>query len=108
MSENKNIVTGEVRFNFPNVFRPGKTLNPNDEAKYSIVVLFPAGYDLTSLKQAAQAAIVEKWGSDKAKWPTNLRTPFRDQGEKPDMEGYEPGSIFINSRSSQKTWSGRW
>ena len=51
---------------------------------------------------AAAEAVVEKWGPDKAKWPGNLRTPFRDQGEK-KYEGYVPGSIFVTAAAVNPT-----
>ena len=97
--------TPEFRVSYPNVFKPKKNdLNGKDE--YSLVALFKKGENLEGLKKTAMDAIVKKWGSDKSKWPTNLRTPFRDQNERmkegklPD--GYEAGAIFINLRATQR------
>lgn len=81
------------------------------KAEYSLQALFPAGADLTSLKNAAQAAIVEKWGEDKNKWPKGLRTPFRDQGDKKKEnedgsvylpDGYVEGAIYLNLKSQNR------
>lgn len=104
-----NAMTPTFRVSFPNVFRPKKNdMNGKDE--YSLVALFPKGTDLAPLKKAAQEAIEAKWGKDKSKWPTNLRSPFRDQGERkrevngkmvlPD--GYEDGAVFLNLKSIQR------
>ena len=95
------VMTPKFRVSFSNVFRPGKVLEEGKEPKYGLTLLFPKGADLSALKAAAQEAVTDKWGTDKTKWSKNLRTPFRDQGEK-DFEGYEDGAIFINATSKQK------
>lgn len=99
MSE--NVLTPKFRVSFPNVFRPGKVMQPGAEPKYSITMLFEKGADLSKLQAAAKAVCEEKWGADKTKWPKNLRNPFRDQGEK-EWPGYEAGAIFISASSKQK------
>ena len=101
-----NVVTPEFRVSFPSLFKPKKNeLSGKDE--FSVVALFPKNADLTALKKAAAEAIEKKWGMDKAKWPKNIRTPFRDQGEKAkDVDGkrvlpagHEEGAVFINLKS---------
>jgi len=99
MSE--KVMTPRFKVSFPNVFRPGKAMQEGAEPKYGVAMLFATGADLSTLKQAAQEACVEKWGADKTKWPKNLRNPFRDQGEK-EFAGYEPGAIFVSATSKQK------
>lgn len=99
MSE--NVITSEFRVSFANVFRPGKVMQEGATPKYGVTMLFPKGADLSALTSAAHAVMVEKWGADKAKWPKNLRNPFRDQGEK-DHAGYEAGAVFINATSQQR------
>lgn len=97
-----NVHTPEFRVSFPNVFRPTTPKNAqNAEPKYSMAMLFPKGSDLTKLKEAAKAAIVERFGTDQAKWPKNLKSPFRDQGDF-DYEGYEAGASMIRATSKQK------
>lgn len=103
-----NIITCEGRFSFVNVFKPQKDDDGND--RYGLTFLFPdpktlsgaalAEYEacIKALKADAARAAKEKWGD---KIPTNLRSPFRDQGEK-QYEGYVPGAIFINATSRQK------
>ncbi len=106
-----NVVTPKFKMGYPNLFKPRKNeMNGKDE--YSVVALFDKGEDLSVLKKAAQEAIAKKWGADKSKWPQNLRTPFRDQGEKGKIDevtgkkilppGHEDGAFFLNLRSQQK------
>lgn len=104
-----NVNTPEFRVSYPSVFKARKNdLNGKDE--YSVVALFKKGQDLTQLKAAAQKAITDKWGPDKAKWPANLRSPFRDQAERAkDVDGkrvlpagHEEGAIFLNLKSAQR------
>ena len=104
-----DVNTPRFRVSYPNVFKAKRNdLNGQDE--FSIVCLFKKGEDLSKLKAAAQAAIVAKWGADQTKWPKNLRSPFRDQGEKAkDVDGkrilppaHEEGAIFMNLKSKQR------
>lgn len=96
--EAKKCVTPEFRVSFPAVFEP-KSFQ-NQEAKYSVVMLFDKKTDLAPLKKAAANAANEKWGA-KEKWPKGLKLPFRDGNEKSDMQGYE-NCIFVSSSSKMK------
>lgn len=98
MSE--NVMTPEFRLSYPNLLQP-RLNDLNGKMEYSVVALFPKGADLKALKAEATRAIHEKWGTDQTKWPKNLRSPFRDQGEK-DSEGYEAGAVFLNLKSNNK------
>lgn len=95
------VMTPEFRVSFPAVFKP--RVQQNDDGspgtpKYELTMLFAKGADLSKLKAAAQEAVREKWGD---KPPKNLRSPFRDQGDK-ELEGYEAGAFFIRATSIQK------
>lgn len=66
---------------------------------------------MTQLQQAAEKAVIDKWGADKSKWPARLRTPFRNQSEKAKRDaqgeltfppGHEDGGIFVNIKTSKK------
>lgn len=101
--------TPKFRVSYPNVFKARRNdLSGKDE--YSLIALMPKGADLAKLKEVAQKAIVDKWGADKAKWPANLRSPFRDQADRAKNvdgkmvlpAGYEAGAIFLNLKSSQR------
>lgn len=97
MARSEKVMTPEFRVSFPNVFRP-RAVTEGQEPKFSISALFPPGADLSELKTAAAAVAKEEWGS---KPPANLRSPFKDQGEK-DMEGYEPGAVYITASSKRR------
>ena len=105
-----NITTPEFRVSYPNVFKPKMNELSNKE-EFSLVALFPKNADLSKLKKAVDEAIVKKWGADKAKWPKNIRLPFRDQGEriedaksknKPAPAGHEAGAVYLNLKSNMK------
>ena len=99
------MLTPKFHVSFVNVFQPEKPMkgtapDPNKKPTYAVTALFEKGTDLSELRKAAEAAVVKKWGADKAKWPAQLRSPFRDQGEKADKyEGYEAGAIFMKFKS---------
>jgi hypothetical protein len=116
-----NLMTPEFRVSYPYVFRPQQPMagsDPGAKPKFSVTMLFPKGADLSKLKKAAEAAVMEKWGdkiNDKTpvdpqnpatgtkgqQFLAKLRKPFRDQGEK-ESEGYMPGAVFITATSSQR------
>lgn len=95
------VITPEFRVSFPNVFRTAKPMaGATGDPKYGLTALFKKGEDISALKAAAEEACIEKWGP-KDKWPKNLRSPFRDAGEK-EFDGYVEGAIFINATSKQR------
>lgn len=103
------INTPKFRVSYPTVFKARKNdLNGKDE--YSVQALFAPDADLTMLKKALEKAIVDMWGADKAKWPKNLRNPFRDQGDRAKdvngkmvlPNGYVEGAKYLNLKSTKK------
>lgn len=93
------VVTPKFRASFPSVFQ-ASAFAENQDKKFRLGALFPEGTDLTELKQMAHNAAIVKWGADKI--PSNMKSPFRDGAEKPDLEGYEPGVTFINMTSKMR------
>lgn len=104
--------TPEFRVSYPSVFQPKKN-DLNGKMEYSVVALFPFGKDdpkLADMKKMAEAAVVKKWGADKSQWPANLKSPFRDQGERAKNvdgkrilpAGYEDGKVFVTLKAEQK------
>lgn len=105
MKNDVTCTTPTFRASYPYVFEARKNeLNGKDE--FSLVALFGKGIDITPLRAAANAAVIKKWGPDKAKWPQNLKSPFREHKEKmkegkyPD--GYEDGGIFITFKAQDR------
>lgn len=111
MSKEKttNIITPEFRASYVHITKPNyNKLAKKDE--YSVEARFAKGANLSALQAAAQAALEEKFGADKTKWPKNLRNPFRDQADKVKIidgkevlpDGYERGAIYMNLRTAQR------
>ena len=99
-AKNPQFITPEFRVSFPNVFQARAVIQGQDP-KFSIVMLFDKKTDITLLKKAAVAAIVEKWGpKESGKWPKDLRLPFKEGSEK-DYAGYE-NMIAVNASSSKE------
>lgn len=95
------VVTPIGVLSFPALFAP-KAPAPGAKERFSATLIFdkeaqkdPA---FAKLKDAAAEAAKAKWG---AKLPSNMRSPFRDAGEK-SYAGYEPGHIFINAWSQSQ------
>ncbi len=103
------VTTPEFRASFPNLSEPRKN-DLNGKEEYSVVALFSKGADLSKLEKACKDAMVKKWGSDKSKWPSQIRSPFRKHEEKAKNvegkqilpNGYEDGGVFVNFKSQQK------
>jgi hypothetical protein len=100
-----NVMTPKFRASYPHLFKANRNqLSGKDE--YSVVALFKKGDDLSALKKAAEAILIEELGPDKAKWPKKLKTPFRDQSEREKdgvlPAGHEEGAIFLNLKSTYK------
>jgi len=104
MSDEKQGVlrTPEFRAAFAWIARPQKALEDGKKDKYAITMLFPKGADLSALKAAAAKVRDDKWGPDPKRWPKGLKSPFKDQGDKSDYEGFEAGCTFITATSIQK------
>jgi len=107
----KKCITHRFRVSFPEVFEP-KAFG-EQEARYSIVMLFPDDTSFAvpavpkgpdgkprtrSMERAVENAKKEKWGNDPKKWPKNLRDPFRDGAERSELQGYAD-TIFVTANS---------
>ncbi len=100
------VKTPKFRVSFPKVFK-AEVNKLSGKAEFSVVALFPKGADLSALEKAAESVKADRWGNDKAKWPKNLKSPFRDQGEKVRDDGslpvaHEKGAVFMNFKSKEK------
>jgi hypothetical protein len=92
------VVTPIGTLSFPAIFEP--ELNPNNPsapAKYSTMIVFKPGTDVSSLEALVDAAITEKFGD---KVPSNLRNPMRDGEEKEHLGGaFVEGAKFLTAKS---------
>lgn len=105
-ADNK-LTTPTFRVSFPAVFQARANVNnPGAPAKFSVVMLFNTAdpvvaKGLETMKAAVIACLTEKFGPDQAKWPKNMRMPFR-KGEEKDYEGYGKGVVFVSASSKMK------
>lgn len=98
--EKKKCVTPKFRVSYPNVFE-AKAFE-DQEAKYSVVMLFDKKDDIKAVKRALHNAAVEKWGADPKKWPKFKNRAIRDgDEERAETEGYE-GCLFATASSKRK------
>lgn len=86
------VKTPEFVVRFPKVFAA------NDDGKYELTMLFKEGETLDKLKAAAKQVAKNEWGDD---IPSDMRSPFRDQGDK-KYDGYIPGSLFVKANTRTK------
>jgi len=92
-------MTPKFRASYPKIFKPEAF--GAQAPKYSIVMLFPKSADLTALKGAIKAAMIEKFGADPKKWPAGWLNPIKDGDEKADQAGYA-GNWVVNASSNEK------
>ena len=91
-------VTPIGTLSFPALFTPEENPhNPSAPPKYSTMIVFAPGTDLTAIEDLIEAAIVDKWGD---KRPKNLRSPLRDGSEKEHLGGaFVEGAKFLTAKS---------
>lgn len=99
------VVTGVVRLSYSHLFEP-YAQNPNDDAKYSTVILIPKSDKATLRKIAAAIEVAKENG--KAKWggkiPSNVSLTLHDGDEEADLERnpeYE-GHMYMTVQSKTK------
>ena len=97
--EGLKIMTPAFRASFVTVFNPKLPPDPKpgDKPKYSVVMLFDKNTDISALREVANAAAAEKFGSD---LPKNFQWPFQD-GDDKEYDGYE-GMIAVRASSDRK------
>ena len=103
------VVTGEVRFDFPKLFK--SKLGPKDKSKKGVdrfsitLILEPTDPSIEKLKAIMEQAKVEKWG---AKTPSYVKSPIRKgvqkSNENPfgyDLEAYPAyeGKVIVTASS---------
>lgn len=83
------------RVSFPSLDKP-TAMKEGDEPKYSVTLLFDEraqhSKEYKAIVESVELAIKERWPKNP---PKNLRTPFRDGGEKAELDGYEEDVVFV-------------
>jgi Enterobacter phage Enc34, ssDNA-binding protein len=95
------VITPKARLSYPRLDEAQAPRVAGQKPKYSAMLLFAPGADLSPLKAAALEAGNEKWPGKAAQMfkEGSLRSPFRSGMP---SKGHEEGSTFINVRSVQK------
>lgn len=74
------VTTPRFRVSYPALFTP-KMNTLSGQKEYSVQALFEKGADLSSLQAMAKNAAINLWGTDPAKWPGKMKSPFKKQSE---------------------------
>lgn len=116
-----SIITAPFRLAFPEVFAPKASMEGGKE-KFSVTMLFPKdgsplipsmpGNGIIEIRKLLLAAVKDKWGEDKSKWPAQFKTmdfkafvslagkdgwPIRE-GDAVEWDGFA-GNVFVRASS---------
>ncbi len=79
----RQILTPKFRASYEHVLKPQERKKGDGKPMYSIEMLFDkTEVKLADLQKPAIAALKQKFGADKAKWPSGMNYPWAD-GDKP-------------------------
>lgn len=95
-----NVTLNNVRLSFPALWEPRKGPDANSKASYQAAFILDKkdnAADIAAVKAAIAAITKETF---KGKQPPKIC--LRDGSEKPDLEGYGDGVMFINARSDKR------
>lgn len=95
-----NVTLNNVRLSFPALWEPRKGPDANSKASYQAAFLLDKkdnAADIAAVKAAIAAITKETF---KGKQPPKIC--LREGSEKPDLEGYGDGVMFINARSDKR------
>lgn len=95
-----NVTLNNVRLSFPALWEPRKGPDANSKASYQAAFLLDKktnAAEITAVKNAIAQIVKEAF---KGKAPPKIA--LRDGAEKPDVDGYGEGVMFINARSDKR------
>ena len=95
-----NVTLNNVRLSFPALWEPRKGPDANSKASYQAAFILDKkdnAADIAAVKAAIAAITKETF---KGKQPPKIC--LRDGSEKPDLEGYGDGVMFIYARSDKR------
>ena len=96
------VKTPTARLSYAKLHKPEQTKDGKD--KYSCMLIFEPGTDLSELEDAAWEAALDYFGSE-AKMPVGVRKkklekgsgwPFRDGEDQDGKDGHEEGGLYLN------------
>ena len=94
----KRIISPAGTLAFPSLFEArANPNNPSAKPKFETTIVFPEGTDISALEAIVEEAMQDKWGADR---PGNVRSPFRNAGEKSHLgEPFVEGATCITVKS---------
>src|ERR1041384_5211312 len=92
------LITPSALLSFPHLDKPHR-MDENDKLKYSAMLVWPAGTDLSALQEAIVEVAVAKWGQSAiAKLKSGaLQQPIKNA----EAKGFSAGSLYANARSDR-------
>ena len=87
--EGPKVWTGRFRGGFVNLLKPKKIPGTDQEAQFSMMLLFGDDADLSHMREAVKEAAKNKWGDEAKKVVKNpkFRDPFKNQSDMVDKTG---------------------
>ena len=95
-----NVMTPKFRVSFPNVFRPGKPVDPTKPESTASRCCFDKDANLEPLKKAMVDFMTKKFGATKPRGRNSPPIRFGIKGK--NLRGYVAGAKFINATSNTK------
>lgn len=95
-----NVTLNNVRLSFPSLWEPRKGPDANSKASYQAAFILDKksnAAEIMAVKNAIMQIVKEGF---KGKAPPKIA--LRDGSEKPDVDGYGDGVMFINARSDRR------
>lgn len=103
--ESTSVITNEVRFSYPYVFKPRD--DDDGEGRYTLMILVPKKdkEGVAKIKKAIRAALIANKEKLKIRdvddLPSNFNYPLRDGDKEKDEEAYD-GMFFMNCNAQRK------
>lgn len=97
--KDRRVVTETCRLAFASLFEKRATSKDKDAREaFQAAIIIPEDVSLKPFKKAIKAAQMKKWGVT-FKLVGGNRNPIHDCEEKPELEGYEEGMHFLNTKT---------
>ena len=107
MATSRKVMTPEYRGSFVYLLKAKPADEEGKKPRYTNVMLFKKGTDLSELSKILKEAAIAEWGEaevEKLTKAKKLKLPFKDQGDCTNAEGelyagYEPGNMCAEAWS---------
>ena len=100
-SEYVKVTTPVGRLSYPHLFDTTNGYEDREKPHYSTEIIFSKDTDLKVLLAAQEKAAALKWGSDKSKWPKDIKMALKDGDEREGLQGYS-GSFYLKAKTGEQ------